>query len=309
MLIAVTGSSGFLGRVVVSELARRGHNVRALNRNGETISGASEIVATGDLLTAELPPMLAGCHAVINCAARVHVLHRESPAQAQTLFNQANVEFPIRLFEAAQRTGLRRFVQLSSVAAIASISPPDQILDDYSEPRPSTPYGLSKLKADLALEALSGKGLEHVSLRPPALIGEGVGAWFALLMRAARAGLPLPIARIRNLRSFASVTNVASAVATAVMPGATGSYVVTDSEPISTAALYRLLLEFARKPDMVWDWPISMIQWPARLVLGNRAESLFGNAAFNGSNFSQSYNWRPRTSLNEAIRSAMGNME
>jgi nucleoside-diphosphate-sugar epimerase len=306
--IAVTGSSGFLGRAVVAELARLGYDVRAINRTGEKVFGANEIMASGDLLVAELLPLLSGCDAVINCAARVHVLHSEVREQAQKLFDQANVEFPLRLFEAARQSGLRRFVQLSSVAAIASISPPDEILCDFSEPCPTTPYGSSKLKADLGLEALGGGCLEHVSLRPPAIIGAGVGAWFAMLMRAARLGAPLPIGRVRNLRSFVSVNNVASAVASAVASGPTGSYVITDSEPISTAALYRTLLGIARCPDMVWDWPLPLVQWPVRLALGNRADSLLGNAAFDGSNFAQSFNWRPNGSLEDAMRSAMESM-
>lgn len=307
MTIAVTGSSGFLGRAVVAELARLGHDVRAINRKGEKVFGANEVMASGDLLAANLTPLLSGCVGVVNCAARVHILHEEGPESAQKLYDLANVEFPVRLFEAARQCGLRRFLQMSSVAAIASVSPHDKILNDFSQPSPTTPYGASKLKADLALEALSGGDLEYVSLRPPALIGEGVGAWFAMLMRAARIGMPLPIARVRNLRSFASVYNVANAVAAAVAPGPTGSYIVTDSEPISTAELYRILLRIARRPDVVWNWPLPMIQLPVRLLLGKRAESLLGNAAFDGSNFARSFNWRPQTRLEESIRTAMEN--
>jgi len=302
MRILVTGAAGFLGRAVIASGAEAGHTMIAASRTGEEIEGADRSVATGDMAAGDFVPDLARVDAVINCAARVHVTKAEAPDEAARAYHAANVAMPVALAKRAREAGVRSFVQVSSVAAIASTTPDGSIIDDATPPSPTSAYGKSKLEADRALADLATDEFTVVSLRPPAIFGPGVGAWFAMLMRAARLGMPLPVGAIRNTRSFAFVGNIAEASLAAVNLVQSGAFIVTDSQPLSTADLYRKLLEGFGYGDRAWSWPSAITRIPAQIALGDRASSLLGTAAFDGSRFVAETGWQPRWTMDEALR-------
>lgn len=299
MKVAVTGASGFVGKVVLEALTRAGHHPVAIVRAASSARG--EIRTSGDLLAADFAPLFEGCDAVVNCAARVHVTAREDPATAERAFDAMNAELPVRMASAAKKGGVRRFVQLSSVAAISSISPANNRIGDDSAAQPESPYGRAKRAADEALAAMSDNSMTIVSLRPPAIYGPGVGAFFAMLMRAAKLGLPVPVANIDNRRSFAFVDNVADAVVRATEGSATGAYILTDSAPLSTADLYRRLLTLYGHGNRVWNWPAPIIATAAKLLLRSRAQSFIGDAAYDGGRFAETFGWQPPTPMDEAL--------
>lgn len=123
----MTGANGFLGKAIVRRAAAGGHRVRAIVRAG-TVAGASETLEVGDPVSSGRDParaMFDGVDAVIHLAARVHVL-KETAADPAAAFMQANRDLTLRLAEAAAAAGVARFVQASSVAAVASLTPPDK---------------------------------------------------------------------------------------------------------------------------------------------------------------------------------------
>lgn len=301
--IAVTGAGGFVGQALCLRLARDGHAVRAISRTPIPFSSGIESVAAGDLLATDAAPLFAGCDAVVNCAARVHVLRREEEAQARDAFERHNHHLPVRLATTARNEGVSRFVQLSSVAAITSTTPPGTVVDDTTkELRPCSPYGWAKRYADEKLAALNSGRFATVALRPPAVYGPGVGAFFARLMGAAKLGLPLPVGGIDNARSFILLDNLLDAIACAIERPVAGKFIVTDSPPLSTAALYRRLLALYGHPDRVWRWPAAPVHAAARLLLRQRASSLLGDAAFSGERFAREFGWTAPVTMNEGLR-------
>lgn len=298
MRIAITGASGFLGKQVLRALRARNHEAVAIVRRADSISPDLEKRVAPDLARSDLEPLIEGVDAVVQCAARVHI----TKSAAQEINDEINRDLPIRLAQAARNVGVKRFVQLSSVVAVTSLTEPGGTVSDNSTPCPQTNFGRAKLAADIALAEQSSPTMPIVSLRPPIMLGPGVGAHVALLMRCARAGLPLPIGAIGNRRSVSFVENIADAIVAACETRVEGAYIVTDSAPLSTADLYRKLLRANGHADRVFRVPRGMVSLAARTILGARADSLLGDAAFDGTRFAQATGWQPRVTLDEAIR-------
>jgi uncharacterized protein YbjT (DUF2867 family) len=118
-VVTVLGATGRTGRHVVRLLVRRGYPVRAgvrdLHRRGAFASlGVSELIADLAVDPGELVGKFAGSDVVINCAGAA------DPAPAAV--NLIDRDGAIGAVRAAERAGVRRYVQLSAMFADA----PDQ---------------------------------------------------------------------------------------------------------------------------------------------------------------------------------------
>jgi UDP-glucose 4-epimerase len=146
LIIAVTGATGFVGQAVVDEACRRGVTLRALARREQPACQGVEWVR-GDLADREaLSKLVEGADAVLHIAG---VVNTPDPMG----FHLGNVTGTEALVEAAEATGTRRFVFVSSLAA--------------REPGLSR-YGQSKRHAE---EVVQTSGLDWTIVRPPAIYG------------------------------------------------------------------------------------------------------------------------------------------
>jgi dihydroflavonol-4-reductase len=118
MLILVTGATGFVGSHVARLLAERGERVRVLVRaksNMKALEGVNVEPIVGDLRDAtSLTRAMDGVQRVFHVAAdyRLWTRHPEE-------IYESNVGGTERLLEAAEKSGVERFVYTSTVATIA----------------------------------------------------------------------------------------------------------------------------------------------------------------------------------------------
>jgi nucleoside-diphosphate-sugar epimerase len=214
MTVAVTGASGFIGSALSVALSRAGREVLALS-----------------LRRSDTPLYLAGARAVVHLAALVH--RRGAKGES---FYEANVELTRSVGRAAAASGARMvFVSSVKVHGEESAHPLTE-----SEPlAPSGDYAQSKAQAEAVLRAIPG--LQLVVLRPPLVYGPGVKANFLMLMTAIARGIPLPLARVTNRRSFVYLGNLVDALLRCIDdPRAVGrTYLVSDGMALSTPALCR----------------------------------------------------------------------
>ena len=99
----------------------------------------------------------------------------------------------------ASKSGVKRFLFLSSTKVNGEITRHGQPfkLDDL--PVPDNPYGLSKYEAEQGLLALAQEiGMEVVIIRPPLVYGPGVKVNFAYMMKWMVKPMPLPFGAIHN---------------------------------------------------------------------------------------------------------------
>jgi nucleoside-diphosphate-sugar epimerase len=239
MKVLVTGATGFVGRAVVSRLRSAGLSVRTSSRSNDPNNLGEHVIADLER-PSTLDSLTAGCDAVIHLAARTH--QTGSAADEARRYRSANVEATARLVDAALRTGVSRFVYVSSIKVNGESTGGRPPFNADEAPNPQDWYGASKREAeDLLRDATRSSAMDHVIVRPPLVYGPGVLANFAALARAVERRMPLPLASIDNARSLVSVQNLADLVVTATAAEAAcrRTFLVSDDHDLSTPQLVR----------------------------------------------------------------------
>ena len=241
--VLVTGATGFVGRFLSKRLLAAGYRVRGTLLESKNISSLIEGVepVTVKPLGADTTwsHAMAGVDTIIHLAARVHIMDDPS-TDPLAEFRKVNVAGTARLAGEAAKTGVKRFVFISSIKVNGEESSIPYTTDSPS--LPSDPYGISKWEAEQALRTIEADtGLEVVVVRPTLVYGPGVKANFLNMMKIITKGIPLPLASVANKRSLIYVGNLVDALTTcAVHPAAAGqTYLVSDGEDISTPDLIR----------------------------------------------------------------------
>lgn len=117
-LVAVTGSSGFIGRRFVDAARGRGYRVRHLTRRAAR-GDTSDDVRPFDLLQDKVDAAaLDGCEILVHLAAHIPTDHLD-PDEAERCW-RANALGTLRLTEAATQAGVRQFIQTTSANAYAA---------------------------------------------------------------------------------------------------------------------------------------------------------------------------------------------
>jgi nucleoside-diphosphate-sugar epimerase len=167
--ILVTGSGGFIGRHVVGRLEGMAE-VRAA-RTGPRAPAPDEVAC--DLFDpTSLARALDGVEVVVHCA-------REDDAERMA-------EGVRRLLDASLKAGVRRFIQLSSVAVYGSATgvvtedtPPQGVLDAYAR---------SKLRSEDDCRQTASESMTVAVMRPALVYGPGSAWWTTPFVRRLTSG-------------------------------------------------------------------------------------------------------------------------
>ncbi len=243
----VTGATGFVGSRLVSALLESGVACRCLVRSEERAAALpvhsllTHVV--GDLtVPATLEGVGEGCDVVYHLAAEGHV-----SAQSQEAFRrfvEVNVDGTEALVRSVARSGgVERFVHFSSTAAMGLIKKP--VVDEEDEPRPATPYQLSKRRSELAaLEVGRETGVTVLVLRPCMIFGVGGTGEFFKMADLMRRGRFPKVGRGRNLTPLVHVDDVVRAALLAGTRGAPfETYLVASSRSPALDELREWIME------------------------------------------------------------------
>jgi nucleoside-diphosphate-sugar epimerase len=249
MKVLVTGASGFVGRAVVAALAADGDEVHAAVRHALVAAFPHGVAVArhGDLAEpVDWAPLLTGIDAVVHLAGIAHA----GPGIAEQRYDIVNHRATATLAAAACAASVARVAFVSSIRAQTGPAA-DRVVAEADEPRPTDPYGRSKLAAERAL-ALSG--VPFTILRPVLVYGPGVKGNLRALMRLAALPVPLPFAALTARRSLLSLANLAAAIGFVLRHDACAgeTYVVADPEPLTIAEIVAALRHgIGKKPGLV----------------------------------------------------------
>jgi nucleoside-diphosphate-sugar epimerase len=253
--VLVTGSSGFIGRAVSSELAAAGHNVRAASRQPDRTPKQARIewVELPDLQKeVDWSPLVAGMDVVVHLAAIAH--RSEADAGDYVAVNQVATA---GLAACCRSHAVKRLIFMSSIG-VQTGSAADHVVTELDEPRPVTGYDRAKLAAE---QEVRGSGIPFTILRPVIVYGPGAKANIALLMRIAALPLPLPFGAFRNRRSLLAIENLVQAVELCLAGPQTlnQTFIASDPEPIALSDMFAALREGAgRSPWLVSIPPVAV---------------------------------------------------
>jgi UDP-glucose 4-epimerase len=299
----VTGSSGFVGRVLAEELRGRGFLVRCAVRRRRPQDTDGELIEVGELSgSTDWSAALQGVDTVFHLAARVHQVG-DSGSGVDATHQRANADATVALARAAVNAGARRFVFVSSIKAIGEVSADRPFVED-DPPQPQDAYGRSKLAAEQALARLAGQ-IEVSIVRPPLVYGPGVRANFLSLLKLAASGLPLPLGAARAPRSLVYIDNLVDAlIACAMRPhGSPATYFVSDGRDFAVAELVRLLRAEMGRPARLWTLPGGVVQVAARILgRADAAQRLFSPLQVDIGRIKRELGWSPPVTAEEGLR-------
>jgi nucleoside-diphosphate-sugar epimerase len=262
MRVLVTGASGFIGRVLVNDLAAQGHRVRAAMRQPADIFPRQvEVVAVSDLARPiEWRPLLRDIEAVVHLAGIAHA----GPDVAEEAYDRVNRAATAGLATAAARTAIKRLVFVSSIRAQAGPACP-HVLTEADPPRPTDAYGRSKLAAEMAIQA---SNVPFTILRPALIYGPDVKGNMASLIELARSPWPLPLGGLSNRRSLLARENLLGAIHLVLgePAAAAETYVVADPTPLTMAEIVGALrMGQGRRPGLI-PVPPALIASPLKVI-------------------------------------------
>ena len=147
------------------------------------------------------------------------------------LYYKINCDLTRQVAEKAKRENITQFIFLSSMAvygnkitAISHTTPPN--------PNPTDYYALSKLDAELALNALADDDFNISIVRPPMVYGEGCKGNYPRLVALANA---LPIfPNYKNQRSMIYIDNLSAFICDLIINKKSGICLPQDENYIST---------------------------------------------------------------------------
>jgi len=302
--ILLTGATGFIGQAISSFIKKP--SVLCAVRSFQKIALIPELefVVVGKINSkTNWSSILKGVNVVIHCAARAHVVH-EKEAKPFEAYRAVNLEGTRHLAEQALRAGVKRFLFLSSIGAVAATS--KNPLRANAACFPASPYGCSKLEAEKALQKISlDTKMQYTIIRPPLVYGPKNPANMATLFKIVDTGIPLPLSALSaNQRSFVSVSNLVDLIMVCLEhpAAANQTFHVSDDDDISTAELLRRMGRALGKPVRNLPIPQTILKTGLRVLRkGEWIDKLFGDLRVDISETKRLLGWKPKVTMEEEL--------
>lgn len=299
----LTGASGLIGSAFLGWALNQGWTVRVLTRRpNDWPSQAGLEVFEGDLTnTKDWEGAVQGVQVVVHAAAEI---------KDPSLMPLVNVEEPCRLFGAAIKAGVKRWVQLSSVGAYGPVH--SGVVTEEWLDRPVGPYEASKTDFDEVLKhAANIHGIEVCIVRPSNVYGPDMrNQSIRQMINAIRKGLFAFIGPFGASANYVHVDDVVQALALCVErpEAANQTYIVSAWAPIEdmvsglaagagiSPPKRRISLPMAKCLAVLFQW---IPRWPLNM---NRVMALSTRSRYSTEKIECELGWRLSVSVKEGMR-------
>ncbi|MEQ9370539.1 MAG: NAD-dependent epimerase/dehydratase family protein [Coleofasciculus chthonoplastes F3-SA18-01] len=316
--ILITGAKGFIASHLMPYLDKPDRQITAAIRDrcsSNQFPSSVISVTIGDINgDTNWQQALKNIDTVIHLAARAHILGEEI-LNPEAEFLRINTDGTANLVQRSIQAGVKHFIFISSVGAMATLS--DHPLRETSPCQPDTPYGRSKLQAEQALIALASQSnMTWTILRPTLVYGSGNPGNMERLIKLINRGLPLPFGLANNRRSLLYVGNLVDAIATCLThPNAKNqTFLVSDGQDLSTPELIRKIAYHLERPCHLLPVPPSLLKLAGHLgdtieqftksplpLNTSTIDRLLGSLVVDSSHIRNTLNWEPPYTVDEGL--------
>ena len=267
--ILITGYSGFIGSRLAQVL--KGYGEEILGISSKFRNSNKEIIAC-DLITDELKESyFEGVSVVIHLAAYAH--DTKYGDNKISLCQKLNIDATIKLAKFSEKMNVGHFIFMSSVKAG---SPNINNYSDYIKSEPQGIYGVSKRKAEEALQSISSKSNMKIDIIRPALVyGPNMKGNLAKMYKAIEKGWFPPIPFIKNRRSMVHIDNLVNFIIKIARSRNKSSkiYVITDEREYSTREIYEVFCIISNRKIPKWGSPLFLFKIMS--IFSNRLQEKF----------------------------------
>jgi len=247
----ITGNQGFVGQRLCRRLLLRGDNVIGIDRkspageeNQQYRSITLDLADRGEVL--KHAALFKSARAVIHLAGRIG----QGPGDTLEQHLRANLRTTENLLAAIK--GAEAALVFSSTMYVFGIEPDRLPVGEDQPPRPVTPYGLTKLAAEYAVERMARAGsIRAIVLRYPGIFGLGSDVAIQLYASKALAGEPVSVyGGGRTIRDYVHVDDVVDAnlLAAKAAPGiGWGLYHIGSGEALTLLQIAQCVVKAVGK--------------------------------------------------------------
>ncbi|MGE8291442.1 MAG: NAD-dependent epimerase/dehydratase family protein [Sphingobacterium sp.] len=202
---------------------------------------------------------------IINLVGKAHDFTGKATEED---FYFANFELAKKAFQIFISSKARVLIHISSLAAIEELES-SRSLSETSRYNSVSAYGKSKQAAEewlMQQHLPSDKKL--IILRPPMVHGAGDKGNLNQLYKLVSKGIPYPLVRFKNKRSFLSIDNFCFFIERILLQNekmATGIYHLADDETLSSNEIVNVMKQETGLKVPCFPLPKSIIRWLSKL--------------------------------------------
>ena len=249
MTTLITGATGFIGRRLISAVDGE---IRVLSRAAH--SDLETVIC--DLQSSVISDnTLDNIDTVFHLAGFAHDMR--DPSKIVDLYYKVNVSATVQLAELAVKSGVKRFVFVSSIKA-GGISTPKKCINENDQIDPEGIYGKTKREAELRLLKIGKESGMHISIIRPSLVyGPDVKGNLKSMLLGVEKGWFPPLPETGNKRSMIHVDDLVRAILlVADDDRANGEiFIATDGIPHSSRYIYNAMCSALDKSIPKWSVP------------------------------------------------------
>jgi farnesol dehydrogenase len=241
--VFMTGSTGFIGAILLDKLVRRGFSIKAIVRQIPTEPNPKVEYTLGDITDiASLRHGMNGCRYVFHLAA-----YAKNWAPNPKTFERINIEGTRNVFSAAREFGIERLVWTSTIVTLGPTPP--GVVGDETMPRITehcfTEYERTKTMMERETSQWIADGLPLVIVNPTRVYGPGVlsesNSVTKLIHDFRHGRFPILLNRGVNIGNYGFADDVAEGHLLAMERGRIGERYILGGENVSLEKLFQLV--------------------------------------------------------------------
>ena len=208
------------------------------------------------------------------------IAHISSNKKLIPEYFRVNRDLAIEVAKKAKEEGVNQFIFISSMAIYGV----DRRIGDFKpidekKPKPSNPYGQSKLEADLAIQKFHDESFKVSILRIPMVYGKTSKGNFIKLVNISKKLSLFP--KIKNIRSVLHIKNLSELIRLIIVNNLDGVFYPQDQKFFNTTQFILLL----RGKNQKKTYLIPFLSFTLNLVslLINSINKIYGNKFYDQS--------------------------